>query len=51
VAGRHGVNLCLPPVKWATDNAAMIAMATWDYIERGVQPALFPKPNLNLETP
>jgi len=51
VAGRHGVNLCLPPVKWATDNAAMIAMATWDYIERGVQPALFPKPNLSLETP
>lgn len=51
IANRHGVELCLPPVKWATDNAAMIAMATWDYIERGIQPGLEPKPNLSLETP
>lgn len=51
IADRHGVELCLPPVKWATDNAAMIAMATWDYIERGIQPGLEPKPNLSLETP
>ncbi|WP_417240498.1 tRNA (adenosine(37)-N6)-threonylcarbamoyltransferase complex transferase subunit TsaD [Celeribacter halophilus] len=51
VAVRHGVELCLPPMKWATDNAAMIAMATWDYVERGVQPELMPKPNLSLETP
>lgn len=26
------IELCLPPVKWSTDNAAMIALATWDYI-------------------
>ena len=48
---RYGVTLSLPPVKWATDNAAMIAMAAWDYVERGVQPDLMPKPNLSLETP
>ncbi|AJE46201.1 tRNA (adenosine(37)-N6)-threonylcarbamoyltransferase complex transferase subunit TsaD [Celeribacter indicus] len=51
VADRHGVALCLPPVTWATDNAAMIAMATWDYLDRGVQPDLVPKPNLPLEMP
>lgn len=31
---KKGVNLCLPPIKWATDNAAMIALATWDYIQQ-----------------
>ena len=51
VAARHDVNLCLPPIKWATDNAAMIAMATWDYVDRGLQPPLTPKPNLSLDTP
>jgi N6-L-threonylcarbamoyladenine synthase len=30
-----GVALCLPPLRWATDNGAMIALATWDYIEAG----------------
>ena len=29
-----GIELCLPPLKWATDNAAMIALATWDYIRQ-----------------
>jgi N6-L-threonylcarbamoyladenine synthase len=24
---RLGVNLCLPPLKWSTDNAAMIGLA------------------------
>lgn len=51
LAIRHGTTLCLPPQKWATDNAAMIAMATWDYVERGLQLPLTPKPNLPLETP
>lgn len=51
LATRHGTTLCLPPQKWATDNAAMIAMATWDYVERGLQLPLTPKPNLSLETP
>ena len=28
-----GVELCLPPLRWSTDNAAMIALATWDYLQ------------------
>ncbi|MEM7187521.1 MAG: tRNA (adenosine(37)-N6)-threonylcarbamoyltransferase complex transferase subunit TsaD [Bacteroidota bacterium] len=31
-----GIELCLPPIKWATDNGAMIAMAAWDYIHHDV---------------
>lgn len=33
-----GVNLCLPPLRWSTDNAAMIALATWDYLQEGICP-------------
>jgi N6-L-threonylcarbamoyladenine synthase len=33
-----GVDLCLPPLKWATDNGAMIALAAWDYVELGHHP-------------
>lgn len=29
------VELCLPPIKWSTDNGAMIALATWDYLDSG----------------
>lgn len=35
-----GVNLCLPPLRWSTDNAAMIALATWDYLQAGIYPEL-----------
>ena len=41
-----GIELCLPPVKWSTDNAAMIALATWDYINMGV--LIKPLPQLQL---
>jgi len=41
-----GVRLCLPPERWATDNAAMIALATWDYIRANVHPR--PVPNVRL---
>jgi N6-L-threonylcarbamoyladenine synthase len=34
------VKLCLPPLKWSTDNAAMIGLAAWDYLSEGVSPAL-----------
>jgi N6-L-threonylcarbamoyladenine synthase len=34
---RKKVQLCLPPLKWSTDNAAMIALTTWDYIDKGIQ--------------
>lgn len=40
------IELCLPPVKWSTDNAAMIALATWDYLRLGV--CLPPMPQLKL---
>ncbi|MDR1414242.1 MAG: tRNA (adenosine(37)-N6)-threonylcarbamoyltransferase complex transferase subunit TsaD [Odoribacteraceae bacterium] len=33
------VELCLPPLRWSTDNAAMIALATFDYLEHDVLPA------------
>ncbi len=51
IAQEYKINLSLPPIKWATDNGAMIAMATWDYIDRGIQPSLEPIPNLHLSTP
>jgi N6-L-threonylcarbamoyladenine synthase len=35
-----GVKLCLPPLKWSTDNAAMIGLAAWDYLNEGVRPPL-----------
>ena len=33
VADAAGTALNLPPVKWATDNGAMIALAAWDYLD------------------
>jgi N6-L-threonylcarbamoyladenine synthase len=33
-----GVELCLPPTRWSTDNAAMIALATFDYLQHGILP-------------
>jgi len=38
LADEIGIELCLPPLKWATDNGAMIALATWDYLEAGQSP-------------
>jgi N6-L-threonylcarbamoyladenine synthase len=31
-----GVELCLPPLRWSTDNAAMIALATFDYLDLSI---------------
>ena len=44
-----GVDLCLPPLKWSTDNGAMIALATWDYLDAGQRDSLEPVPSLNIE--
>ncbi len=44
-----GVDLCLPPLKWSTDNGAMIALATWDYLSAGRRDSLEPVPSLNIE--
>lgn len=41
-----GIELCLPPLRWSTDNGAMIALATWDYINMGILPS--PAPQLQL---
>lgn len=41
-----GVTLCLPPLRWATDNAAMIALATWDYLAFDKAPRPVVQPNL-----
>jgi N6-L-threonylcarbamoyladenine synthase len=44
-----GVELCLPPLKWSTDNGAMIALATWDYLATGHSAPLAPQTNLSIE--
>ena len=44
-----GIGLCLPPVKWSTDNGAMIGLATWDYLANGVTNILEPVPGLGME--
>ena len=49
ISNTTSTRLCLPPIKWATDNAAMIAMAGWDYHDQGIVTDLEPKPNLKLE--
>ena len=43
-----GVELCLPPLRWATDNAAMIALAAWDYVDLPNPPGPVPNTSLTL---
>lgn len=45
---KMGVELCLPPLQWSTDNAAMIALATWDYLRWGKHPAPVPQLQLSI---
>jgi N6-L-threonylcarbamoyladenine synthase len=45
-----GIELCLPPVKWSTDNGAMIGLATWDYLANGITNTLEPVPGLGMES-
>ena len=44
-----GVELCLPPLRWSTDNGAMIGLATWDYLDNNVTNTLEPVPGLGME--
>jgi N6-L-threonylcarbamoyladenine synthase len=44
-----GVDLCLPPLRWSTDNGAMIALAAWDYLALNKVTALEPDPALSIE--
>ena len=45
ICNELGVNLCLPPLKWSTDNGAMIALATFDYLHK----EKFPGPVADLQ--
>jgi N6-L-threonylcarbamoyladenine synthase len=36
-------------LKWSTDNGAMIALATWDYLHSGETATLQPRPSLSIE--
>lgn len=42
------VDLCLPPLRWSTDNGAMIALAAWDNVTLGLSHALKPLPGLRI---
>lgn len=44
-----GVELCLPPLRWSTDNGAMIGLATWDYLALGISHPLEPVTTLSME--
>ena len=41
-----GIALALPPREWSTDNGAMIAMATWDYLLSDAAKLMEVDPNL-----
>jgi len=45
-----GTRLSLPPAQWSTDNGAMIAMATWDYLRADAAQVLDVDPNLPFDT-
>jgi N6-L-threonylcarbamoyladenine synthase len=42
------IELCLPPVKWSTDNAAMIALATFDYLNLSMLKEPLPELHLTI---
>jgi len=37
LCNKLNVELCLPPLRWSTDNAAMIALATFDYLHLSME--------------
>lgn len=43
-----GIKLCLPPLRWSTDNAAMIALAGWDYLQLDILTKPVANPNLHI---
>lgn len=45
-----GIELCLPPLRWSTDNGAMIGLAAWDYVSLAISNTLEPVPGLGMET-
>ncbi len=49
LSNKMNVELCLPPLRWATDNAAMIALSAWDYIELGIHKPAAPQLQLSIQ--
>ncbi len=45
----HNIKLHLPPLKWSTDNAAMIAAASFDYVENKIETNLTPVTRLSIQ--
>jgi len=45
----NGVELCLPPLKWSTDNGAMIGLAAWDYLSKDIRLDASPNTSLSIE--
>lgn len=43
-----GVQLSLPPVRWSTDNGAMIALAAFDYLKLGIHKPPLPQLQLSI---
>lgn len=48
LCAERGVTLCLPPLRWSTDNGAMIALAAWDYLRNGWVTQARPEPSLTI---
>ena len=36
LCSKLNIELCLPPLRWSTDNAAMVALATFDYLNLSI---------------
>lgn len=49
IAAEAGVTLCVPPLRWSTDNAAMIALAAWDYLALPAPPGPRAQARLRLD--
>jgi N6-L-threonylcarbamoyladenine synthase len=45
-----GVRLSLPPLRWSTDNGAMIGLATWDYLAAGERLPALATTSLSIES-
>ena len=43
-----GIQLSLPPIRWSTDNGAMIALATFDYLKLGIHKPPMPQLQLSI---
>lgn len=49
MADQYQVTLKLPPLRWATDNGAMIALAGWDYHRNAIHTKAIPKARIPID--